>query len=95
MKKEKVARDIAIAQRWRKQHGYVGRGGVIVIWHGKVQSWVNELRNPEHWQPGCIAIDEHGKIWTAELGNAKEGAYFWVEHDTTTCASSYALCDGA
>jgi hypothetical protein len=25
---------------------------------GQVQSWVNELRNPEHWQPGCVAIEE-------------------------------------
>jgi len=25
-------------------------GGVIVLFEGDVQSWINTLRNPEHWQ---------------------------------------------
>ncbi|WP_235993901.1 hypothetical protein [Paraburkholderia solitsugae] len=49
---------LEIARRWREQNGYAGRGGVIVLFHGEVQSWVNELRNREQWQPGCVAIDE-------------------------------------
>ena len=37
-----------IASTWREEKGYVGRGGVIVIYNDEVQSWVNVLRNPEH-----------------------------------------------
>ena len=53
---------IAVARRWREENGYVGRGGVIVLFEGDVQSWVNALRNPEHWLPGCVAIDEDGRV---------------------------------
>lgn len=42
---------IKLAQRWRQKHGYDGRGGVVVVFDGVVQGWVNEIRNPEHWQP--------------------------------------------
>lgn len=69
------------AQRWRKQFGYVGRGGVIVIFEGKVQGWVNELRNPEDWQPSCIAVDEAGHIWTAIAGDEQNGAMAWMPND--------------
>lgn len=62
------------ARRWRTTWGYEGRGGVVILFDGEVQSWVNELRNPEDWQPGCIAIDETGKSWTAIAGNADQGA---------------------
>jgi hypothetical protein len=42
------------ARRWRQQWGYVGRGGVVVVFEGKAQGWVNKLRNPERWQ-----LDNH------------------------------------
>ncbi|GJJ05655.1 hypothetical protein RugamoR64_61930 [Duganella rhizosphaerae] len=70
--------NIAAAQRWRNQWGYNGRGGVIVLLNGEVQSWVNQLRNPEHWQPGCIAVDEDGKSWTTIAGNELDGALMWL-----------------
>lgn len=63
-----------VTRRWREQWGYIGRGGVVVLFDGEVQSWVNELRNPEHWQPGCIAVDEDGKSWTTMAGNEQNGA---------------------
>ena len=53
--------NMAEAPRWREQWGYIGRCGVIVLFDSEVQSWVNQLRNPEHWQPGCIVVDEEGK----------------------------------
>lgn len=62
---------------WRKDFGYVGRAGVVIVSEGKAQGWVNELRNPEHWQPGCVAVDESGLTWTAVGGNAQDGAVSW------------------
>lgn len=68
----------AVARSWREAQGYVGRGGVIIIHDGEVQSWVNKLRNPEHWKPGCIAIDEAGSTWTAVVGSDEAGALMWL-----------------
>lgn len=67
-----------IARIWREKWGYVGRGGVVVIYEGVPQSWVNVLRDPEHWQPGCIAIDEEGRSWMTVAGNEHDGALKWL-----------------
>ncbi len=69
------------ARRWREQWGYVGRGGVVVLFEGKAQGWVNELRNPDHWQPGCVAFDEQGRSWTTIAGNERDGALMWLPND--------------
>jgi len=73
--------NMAAARRWREQWGYIGRGGVVVLLDCEVQSWVNQLRNPEHWQPGCIAVDEEGKSWTTIAGNQRDGALIWLPND--------------
>ncbi|MGF6995535.1 hypothetical protein [Paraburkholderia sp. GAS32] len=62
------------ARRWRQDNGYVRRAGVVVLFNGEVQSWVNKVRNPEHWQPGCNAVDEEGHTWTAIAGDQRDGA---------------------
>jgi hypothetical protein len=72
---------IEVARRWREENGYVGRGGVIVLFNGEVQGWVNTLRNPSHWQPGCIAVDEDGRTWTTIAGNQNDGALMWMPND--------------
>ncbi|CAG4923248.1 hypothetical protein [Paraburkholderia gardini] len=72
---------IEVARRWREENGYVGRGGVIVLFDGEVQSWVNTLRNPNHWQPGCIAVDEDGRTWTTIAGNQDDGALMWMPNE--------------
>ena len=66
------------AATWRDINGYTGKGGVIVIYQGEVQGWVNELRNPEHWVSGCTAIDERGRTWTAIAGDDNNGALLWL-----------------
>jgi hypothetical protein len=66
-----------IAEKWRAEHGYTDRGGVIVIHDGIVSSWVNELRDPEHWEPGCTAIDVAGNQWVSVGGNRQRGAERW------------------
>lgn len=73
-----ILNSLAAAQRWREQRGYIGRGGVVVVLDGEVQSWVDKLRNPEHWQPGCVAVDETGKSWTTIAGNQQDGALMWL-----------------
>jgi len=74
--------DLETAQLWRAQHGYIGRGGVIVVFDGLAQGWVNELRNPESWRPGCVAVDEDGHGWIAAGGNDQHGASIWMPMDT-------------
>jgi hypothetical protein len=70
-----------LARAWRERRGYVGRGGVIILYEGEVQSWVNVLRNPEHWAPGCIAIDETGQSWMTIAGTERDGALMWLPRD--------------
>jgi len=74
-------RDINTARRWRVRSGYNGRGGVVVVFEGTAQGWVNELRNPEHWRPGCVAVDETGSSWTASGGTDQGGASVWMPND--------------
>lgn len=76
-----VIDSLVAARRWRETWGYKGRGGVVVLLNGEVQSWVNELRNPEHWQPGCIAVAEDGRTWTTIAGSAQDGAVMWLPND--------------
>lgn len=76
-----TADNLAAARRWREQWGYVGRGGAMVLIDGEVQSWVNQLRNPDHRRPGCVAIDESGKSWTAIAGNGQDGTLMSVPDD--------------
>jgi hypothetical protein len=70
--------EIEAARSWREKNGYSGLVGVIILFQGSVQSWVNILRNPEHWQPGCVAVDEKGLIWTELAGNDQDGTLMWL-----------------
>lgn len=66
------------AQQWRITNGYVDKAGVVVIFNGEVQGWVNELRNPEPWAPGCLAINKRGEMWQTIAGNSEDGALMWL-----------------
>lgn len=76
------------ARHWREQCGYVGRGGVVVVYGGTAQGWVNTLRNPEHWQPGCVAVDEAGHTWVAVAGDGQDGARMWMPTDSQSWSAS-------
>ncbi|WP_229487555.1 hypothetical protein [Pseudoduganella lutea] len=69
---------------WRREHGYAGRGGVVVVFNDTVAGWMNELRHPEHWEPGAIAVDELGHTWRAVGGDAKCGATLWMPTSSAT-----------
>ncbi|AEA66043.1 hypothetical protein [Burkholderia gladioli] len=66
------------SRRYREQEALLGKGGVVVFFQGEIQGWVNKLRNPEHWQAGCIAVDEQGLSWTAIAGTEYDGALMWL-----------------
>jgi len=75
---------IESVQLWRKKQGYEGKGGVVVVFDNVVQGWVKKLRNPDHWQPGCIAVDESGNTWIAVGGDEPNGATLWMPGDSAT-----------
>lgn len=52
-------------------------GGVVVIFGNHVAGWMDELRDPQSWEPGCFAIDENGNEWVAVGGNTYDGAEKW------------------
>lgn len=53
-------------------------GGVVIInKHGEPCGWTNKLRDPQSWEPGCIAVEENGNCWTAIGGNDYDGATYW------------------
>ncbi|THJ45013.1 hypothetical protein [Aeromonas veronii] len=67
-----------LASEWRQEQGFNGRGGVVIVFQGEVQGWVNELRDPEHWLSGCVAIDEAGQQWQTIAGSENAGAFMWL-----------------
>ncbi|MCL3946360.1 hypothetical protein M4Z81_25870, partial [Escherichia coli] len=46
-----------IAAQWR-QANQEYLGGVVLLWQGAVYGWKNELRDPQHEQPGAVAVDQ-------------------------------------
>lgn len=66
-----------IAKKYRSE---IGRhDGVVIIFDGEISGWMNELRNPERWIPGCIAIDSHDRSFRAVGGSKYDGAKDWKE----------------
>ena len=57
-------------------------GGVFVFPDGEYQGWMNELRDPHKWIPGCIAVDESGRMCESIGGNDQDGAETWQEIET-------------
>lgn len=61
--------------------------GVVVIvgtkhtgWPNAVAvGWMNELRDPQNWGPGCLAVDASGRVFEAIGGSAHDGAREWTE----------------
>lgn len=78
----------AMAAEWRQERGYADKGGVVVIYQNQVCGWVNELRDPSSWQPGCIATDSAGNQWQAVGGNEYDGATEWQSLGLTTSDNS-------
>lgn len=69
------------ARQYREQERLVAKGGVVVFFEGEVQGWMNQLRNPDRWRPGCVAVDEAGRTWTTIAGNERHGALMWLPNE--------------
>lgn len=72
---------IKIARIWREQNGYVGRGGMVVVYADEMQGWGSELSGPDNWVPGCVAVAEDGRTWITLGGNSEHGALMWLPID--------------
>lgn len=66
----------SLASQYRQDNPQYA-GGVVVIFDNEVSGWVNELRDPESWVPGCIAVLADGTCYIATGGNAQDGACEW------------------
>lgn len=82
---QKLANVRAEAAHYRAVWNYPT--GVVVIvgtrslgWMNAVAvGWMNELRDPKNWEPGCLAVDPAGRVFEAIGGNAYDGAREWAE----------------
>lgn len=69
---------VSKASRYREQEGFVGKGGVVVMFNADVCGWCATMPVPEHWRPGCLAIDEAGNQWVSKGGSEQLGAERWT-----------------
>lgn len=74
---KEVASPEDLAREWRVKWGYVGRGGLVLVYEDEIQGWLDRLRDPDHWIPGVIAFDEDGNSWLT-AGGTRAGADKWV-----------------
>lgn len=51
--------------------------GVVVIFKGQAAGWMDSLRDPQGWEPGCFAVDADGNQWQAAGGDSYSGAEAW------------------
>lgn len=65
------------AEQFRSRIDQNGTSGLVVFHKGEAVGWVNELRNPERWEPGVIAMNADGQCWRATGGDAYNGAQHW------------------
>lgn len=65
------------AKNWKTSKKIKAEGGVVVFYDAEPCGWMNELRDPDHWVPGCIAVDEAGNEWRTVGGDPQHGALRW------------------
>lgn len=69
----------AVAAQWRATRPHLDGQGVVVIGRdGEVCGLMGAIRSPDHWKPGCIAVDVGGREWVATGGDDRSGAREWV-----------------
>ena len=64
-----------IAQQYRSETNR--RAGVVVVFQGQAGGWMDKLRDPHCWEPGCIAVDTDGNQFLAVGGDPYNGAKEW------------------
>ncbi len=74
---ETADKNRSLAEYWREETGHRYQGGLVIVFRGEATGWINELRDPNHWQPGVIAVDEHGNQYQSFGGDEYYGARSW------------------
>ncbi len=74
----------ATARRYRQKirPDLASHGVVVINRSGEACGWVNCLRDPSHWEPGCRAVDVNGSQWLAVGGNDYDGAERWEQNES-------------
>jgi len=71
-------KEINVSDLARKYRDKIGRyNGVVVVFDGEVNGWMNELRDPDGWVPGCVAIDSQERCFISVGGNDYDGSKEW------------------
>ena len=52
--------------------------GAVVMYGNEFSGWMDRLRDPNHWMPGCVAVLDDGSAYVARGGNDYDGAQEWV-----------------
>lgn len=65
------------ALNWRREHGYIGEGGMVIFYNRIDKGWVDELRDSLHWQVGSLAVSEAGDAWIAVRQKNGHGISTW------------------
>lgn len=64
-----------IAADYRSQSGRIS--GVVVIYNEAVTDFIDTIRNPEQFKPGCIGVLRNDALYETVGGNDYEGATRW------------------
>jgi hypothetical protein len=54
MERVELEKIVLLASRWRQESKRTG--GLVVVYRGDVQGWIDTLRDPQNWMPGCVAV---------------------------------------
>ena len=73
---ERFKRAKAVAKRYFTETNK-DYGCAVVNKQGLVAGWMDMLRSPNHWEPGCIAVMDDGTCYVARGGDAYHGADLW------------------
>ncbi|WP_101675624.1 ArdR protein [Alloalcanivorax mobilis] len=79
------------AGEWREAEGH--NGGVVIFYGAEVAGWMDKLRDPQHWCPGCLAVTKFGGVWRAHGGDDHSGARQWVEVMPEQELDAQGVCD--
>jgi hypothetical protein len=74
---ETADKNRCLAEHWWEETEYRYQGGLVIVSDGEATGWINQLRDPNHWEPGVIAVDEHGNQYQAIGGDSYNGATSW------------------
>ena len=77
MERVELEKIVLLASRWRQESKRTG--GLVVVYRGDVQGWIDTLRDPQNWMPGCVAVDDSSRCWQTIAGDEAHGALMWIQ----------------